>query len=82
MEESELGTVPETLNQETLREGVDATMREEEENESLADLMVCDSGARMVAGGFSSSNCAGVFIVFNIDSYFVMVPVNCDLCRN
>lgn len=41
-------------------EEVDATMkRDEEEAERLTDFMVCDSNARMVAGGFSRSDCAG-----------------------
>ncbi|CAM8907686.1 unnamed protein product [Rhodiola kirilowii] len=72
MEGIELETVPETLNWETNVSAVidwekevsgiskgeeDVSMKEEDE--SLADLMVCDSGARMVSSGFNRSDCAG-----------------------
>uniref|UniRef100_A0A7N0TDB9 Kinesin motor domain-containing protein n=1 Tax=Kalanchoe fedtschenkoi TaxID=63787 RepID=A0A7N0TDB9_KALFE len=73
MEASDIGTVPETLIRDTnvsavidwekevaeIDRGVgedDSAMKEEDA--SLADLMVCDSGARMVPGGFNRSDCA------------------------
>uniref|UniRef100_A0A7N0T4S7 Kinesin motor domain-containing protein n=1 Tax=Kalanchoe fedtschenkoi TaxID=63787 RepID=A0A7N0T4S7_KALFE len=79
MEASDFGTVPETLIRDTnvsavidwekevaeIDRGVgedDSAMKEE--GESLADLMVCDSGARMVPGGFNRSDCAKDCVMF------------------
>ncbi|EYU30919.1 hypothetical protein MIMGU_mgv1a0006151mg, partial [Erythranthe guttata] len=44
---------------------IEASAMEEDENgESLADLMVCDSGSRLVPSGFINPPCSDEIVLF------------------